>query len=164
MPMLDVFIPPGAFEPDTERGLIDELTTILLRAEGADPDDPAVRPLAWVFLHRPEIFVAGARADAPHYRVIATVPEGQLNGRERKERLISEVTDAILHAEGADPQRDRDRVWVFPLEIPEGHWGSHGRVQGLESILTAAVGDSDKARDAAQRRVNSSRQEKTARY
>lgn len=160
MPMLDVYIPSGALDADAERTLMDKLTTILLRAEGADPTDPKVRPMAKAFLHRPEVYVAGDRAEAPHYRVIATVPEGQLNGPERKQQIVADITDAVLEAEGSGSDQDRGRVWVFPLEIPEGHWGSNGRVLGLEHILAAAIGDRDKAREVAQRRVGASRQEK----
>ena len=33
MPMLDVYIPTGALGPDAERILMDDLTSLLLRAE-----------------------------------------------------------------------------------------------------------------------------------
>lgn len=58
MPMLDVYIPTGALAPDAERTLMDELTSILLRAEGADPSNAFARQISWAFLHRPEVFVA----------------------------------------------------------------------------------------------------------
>lgn len=162
MPMLDVFLPHGALSSEAERSLLEELTTILLRTEGADPDNPAVRPMAKAFVHRPEVFVAGAAAEKPHYRVLAAVPEGQLNGGERKQQLIAEVTDAVLRAEGSASDRDRARVWVFPLEIPEGHWGANGTALGLQDILAAAIGDTDKAQHVAQERIRGSRQEKSA--
>ncbi|NIB32546.1 hypothetical protein HBB16_13590 [Pseudonocardia sp. MCCB 268] len=59
---------------------------------------------------------------------------------------MSALTDAVIKAEGASGDGDRGRVWVFPLEIPDGHWGAHGHALSLEDILTAAIGDRDKAR------------------
>ncbi|WP_326626842.1 MULTISPECIES: tautomerase family protein [unclassified Streptomyces] len=160
MPMLDVYIPTGALAPDAERTLMDELTSILLRAEGADPSNAFARQISWAFLHRPEVFVAGAIPEKPHYRVIAGVPEGQLNGAAKKQQLVAEVTDAIVRAEGANDEKAQDRVWVFPLEIPEGHWGSFGSIQSLADILGAAIGDADKGRGVAQHRIAQSRQER----
>lgn len=52
--------PCGAIAPDAERTLMDELTSILLRAEGADPSNAFARQISWLFLHRPEVFVGGA--------------------------------------------------------------------------------------------------------
>ena len=160
MPMLDVYIPTGALDPDAEIALIDELTSILLRAEGADPSNAFARQISWVFLHRPEVFVAGAVPNKPHYRVIASVPEGQLNGAAKKQQLVSEVTEAIARAEGSNDQKAKDRVWVFPLEIPEGHWGSFGNIQSLGNILGAAIGDADKGRGVAEHRIAQSREER----
>jgi phenylpyruvate tautomerase PptA (4-oxalocrotonate tautomerase family) len=162
MPMLDLFIPTGALQPDAERKLVDELTTILLEAEGADPNNAFVRGIAWAFIHRTEMFVAGAPADKPHYRVVATVPQGNLNGVERRNRLVSEVTNAVLRAEGASTDHDRRRVWVFPVEMPDGHWGGGGSIVALESLMTMIAGDPEKGRALAQRRLAESRQEKEA--
>lgn len=160
MPMLDVDIPEGALLPAAETTLIDELTTILLRAEGADPDNKYIRDIAWVFLHRPAVYVGGSPAAAPHYRVIARVPEGQLNGADKKSQLIAEITQAFAAAEGRDSADVRNRVWVFPLEIPEGSWGAAGIAVGLSDILAAAVGDVEKARTVAAHRIAESRQER----
>ncbi|MBV1854267.1 tautomerase family protein [Catellatospora tritici] len=160
MPMLDVYIPADALNPQAERALMDELTSILMRAEGADPSNAFVRQISWAFLHRPEVFVGGAAPDKPHYRVIAGVPEGQLNGTAKKQQLIAEMTDAIVRAEGSGDENAHHRVWVFPMEIPEGHWGASGGAQGLADILGAAIGDSDKARQVAEHRIAKSRQER----
>jgi phenylpyruvate tautomerase PptA (4-oxalocrotonate tautomerase family) len=162
MPMLDLFIPIGALQPDAERKLVDELTSILLEAEGADPNNSFVRQIAWAFIHRAESFVAGAPAEKPHYRVIATVPQGNLNGVERRSRLVSDVTDAVLRAEGASADEDRSRVWVFPVEMPDGHWGGGGGIVGLESLLAMATGDPGKGGELARRRLAESKRERDA--
>ena len=150
MPMLDAYIPAGALTPDAERQLMAKLTDILLVNEGADPANERVRSIAWLFVHRPaEVYVAGAPADTPRYRFIASVPEGQYNG-ERREAMIGAITDAVLDAEGGAYERDPSRVWVFTPEIPEGTWGGLGRVVTLADIAAFATGDPELGRKYAE--------------
>jgi phenylpyruvate tautomerase PptA (4-oxalocrotonate tautomerase family) len=159
MPQLDVTIPAGALAPEAERALLAELTDILLVHEGADPADPRARAIAWVWLHRPEaVFVAGAPADAPRYRVVASVLEGQLDDR-RRTALVGAVTAAVLRAEGVPEPTTRDllRVWVFCHEVPDGTWGGGGRVVRLADIYAAVTGDRAGAEDYAARRLATSR-------
>ncbi len=150
MPMLDAYIPAGALEPQAEERLLADLTDILLKNEGADPSNEQVRSIAWLFVHRPaEVYVAGTRASAPRYRFIASVPEGQYNP-ERREAMVSTITDAVLDAEGGAYERDPARVWVFTPEIPEGTWGGEGRIVKLEDIATFALGDAELGRRYAE--------------
>jgi phenylpyruvate tautomerase PptA (4-oxalocrotonate tautomerase family) len=161
MPMLDAYIPEGALAPEAERELMSKLTDTLLRNEGADPSNPLVRSIAWVFLHRPQaVFVAGEPADAPRYRIVASVPEGQFND-ERRRSMVHDVTEAVLDAEGGAHPREPQRVWVFPMEIPEGSWGAMGQIFGLADIAGFAMGDAEKGRRYAQRRL-AERREPTA--
>lgn len=88
------------------------------------------------------------------------MPEGQLNGADKKQQLISEVTEAVVRAEGSGDEEAHHRVWVFPLEIPEGHWGASGNASGLGDILGAAIGDAEKGRRVAEYRIAESRQER----
>jgi phenylpyruvate tautomerase PptA (4-oxalocrotonate tautomerase family) len=151
--MLDVFIPEGALYPQAEEALLARLTDILLVHEGADPADPATRSIAWVFLHRPaQVFVAGAPADAPRYKVVPTVPEGQFDD-ERRAAMVAAVTDAVLDAEDGAHPRDPMRVWVFPTELPDGTWGAGGRINTLADIAGFALRDADKGRAYAERRL-----------
>ena len=95
MPMLDAYIPAEALSADAAR-MLSNLTDILLRNEGADPTNPAVRSITWVFLHRPTtVYVAGEPAAAPRYRIVASVPEGQFD-EERRQAMVQEVTEAVL--------------------------------------------------------------------
>jgi len=151
MPMLDVTIPEGALAPEAEATLMKQLTDILIRNEGADPDNPVVQSIAWVFVNRPaEVYVAGAPADLPRYRVIASVPEGQFND-ERRAGITAEVTEAILDAEPDDRPRDPMRVWVFSNEVPDGNWGGAGRIVRLSDIAGLAMGDAEKGKAYADR-------------
>jgi phenylpyruvate tautomerase PptA (4-oxalocrotonate tautomerase family) len=143
MPMLDAYIPADALTPAAEEQLLADLTDILIKNEGADPSSEVVRSIAWVFVHRPaEVYVAGARASAPRYRFIASVPEGQYNP-ERREAMVRTITDAVLDAEAGAYERDPSRVWVFTPEIAEGTWGGMGRVVKLADIAGFAMGDAE---------------------
>jgi phenylpyruvate tautomerase PptA (4-oxalocrotonate tautomerase family) len=154
MPMLDAFIPEGALPADAEKELLSSLTDILLRNEGADPSDPAARSIAWVTLHRPtSLFVAGEAASEPRYRIIASVPEGQFDP-DRREAMVAEITEGVLDAEAGAYERDPFRVWVFANEIPDGTWGAGGRIFTLADIVGFVIGDAEKAREYAKRRLS----------
>jgi phenylpyruvate tautomerase PptA (4-oxalocrotonate tautomerase family) len=153
MPMLDAFIPRGALSPEAERELLARLTDLLIEYEGADPTNENVRSIAWVFLHRPEtVFVAGAPAQEPRYRFLASVPEGQLDD-ERRNGMVAAITDAVLDAEQGAHERDPGRVWVFPTEIPDGTWGALGRIVTLADIAGFALGDAERGRLHAEQRL-----------
>ena len=157
MPLLDAYIPQGALAPDAEESLMAKLTDILLRNEGADPANEAVRSIAWLFVHRPAaVYVAGAAATAPRYRFVASVPEGQYEP-ERRAAMVREITDAVLDAEDGAHTRDASRVWVFTPEIPEGTWGGDGRIVGLGDIAGFALGDEALGHEYARRRLSDRR-------
>ena len=153
MPMLDVTIPEGALSAEAEQRLLSRLTDVLLEHEGADPTNPVIRSIAWVFLHRPAaVFVAGAPEQEPHYRVVATVPEGQLDDG-RRAGMVAAVTEAVLDAEEGMHPRDPARVWVFPTEMPDGNWGAAGSIFRLADIVQHVVGDREKAERYADARL-----------
>lgn len=152
MPMLDAHIPEGALAPAAEVALIAKLTDLLLEHEGADPRNPIVRSIAWVFVHRPAVFVAGASADAPRYKFVASVPEGQWT-EEGRRSMVEAVTEAVLDAEDGAYDRDPMRVWVFPVDVTEGTWGGGGRIVGLADIAGLALGDPEKGRRHAEQRL-----------
>jgi phenylpyruvate tautomerase PptA (4-oxalocrotonate tautomerase family) len=144
--------PRGALSPDAENELLSKLTDILLTHEGGDPTEPRQRAIAWVFLHRPSVFVAGAPAKEPHYRIVASVPEGQFDN-ERRQAITEAITEAVLDAEDGAYERNPMRVWVFASEIPDGTWGGAGRIFRLADIAGYALGDAEKGREYAERRL-----------
>jgi len=150
MPMIDAFIPEGALKPAAEERLFTELTEILIRLEGFDPANERARAATWIFLHRPKVFRAGAPAALPQYRFIPSVPEGQYDD-ERRTAIVREVTEAVAKAEGGTFEDVSQRVWVFPHEVPDGHWGGRGVVRRLPDILAYLVGEH--ARQAAEHRL-----------
>lgn len=158
MPMLDVYIPQGAVRPEAEAALMNRITDILIRHDGLDPSNPVARSASWVFLHRPAaIYVAGVPVDAPRYKVVASVAEGQFNDRTRA-GIVADITEAILDAEDGAWPRDPGRVWVFPTDVPEGHWGARGAIVPLAAILARLTeADEAQARRLATQRISASR-------
>jgi phenylpyruvate tautomerase PptA (4-oxalocrotonate tautomerase family) len=153
MPMLDAYIPQGALRPEAEEQLLAQLTDALIINEGADPTNPQVRSIAWLFVHRPEhVYVAGSHAAAPRYRFVASVPEGQYDA-ERRQAMVHSITEAVLDAEQGAHDRDPSRVWVFTPEIPDGTWGGAGRIVTLSDLAAFATGDVDAARAYAAERL-----------
>jgi phenylpyruvate tautomerase PptA (4-oxalocrotonate tautomerase family) len=157
MPMLDAYIPEGALTPAAEEQLLAKLTDLLIVNEGADPANAQVRSIAWLFVHRPaDVYVAGSRAQAPRYRFVASVPEGQYDA-ERRQAMVGDITEAVLDAEADAHERDPSRVWVFTPEIPDGTWGALGGIVTLADIATFATGDPEHGRQYAERRLASRR-------
>jgi phenylpyruvate tautomerase PptA (4-oxalocrotonate tautomerase family) len=156
MPMLDAYIPAGALSEEAEGLLLRRLTDLLLRHEGADPANQVARSIAWVFVHRPEVYVGGARAEEPHYRFICQVPEGQYDD-ERRAAVTVEMTRALVEAEGGRWPNPENRVWIFTHEIPDGTWGGRGRVARLPDIAAAVNGEP--GRHAAMRRLSDRRRQ-----
>ena len=155
--MLDAYIPDGALPADAEKAPLNKLTDVLLEHEGADPNNPAARALAKVWLHRPAAVVhAGAEPDMPHYRVIASVPESQFDD-ERRASMVAAVTEAILAAEDGRYDRDPLRIWVFANEIPDGTWGGGGRIARLADIAGMVLGDVEQGRKYAEQRLAAKR-------
>jgi phenylpyruvate tautomerase PptA (4-oxalocrotonate tautomerase family) len=153
MPMLDAHIPAGALTPEAEERLLERLTDALIVNEGADPTNERVRSIAWLFVHRPEaVYAAGRRTSAPHYRFVASVPEGQYDP-DRRAAMVRDITEAVLDAEQGAYERDPMRVWVFTPEIPDGTWGALGRTITLADIATFATGDPERGRRYAEERL-----------
>lgn len=160
MPMLDAYIPEGALSPADEQALLNRLTDILLTWEGADATNAVARSLAWVFLHRPAaVYVGGLPATAPHFRFVATVPEGQLDDK-RRAGMVAAVTEAVCDADtGFDTA---GRTWVFTNEVPDGNWGFRGKIFTLARIASAVMGDDQAGAEHAQRRLGHTRSARQA--
>src|SRR5579871_1814728 len=151
MPMIDATIPEGALKPEAEERLMKELTDILIRAEGYHVSNERAQSVSNLFLHRPaRIYVGGVRATRPRYRIVATVPEGQYTDSKRAE-LVREVTAAVVRAEGNSFEDVAPRVWVFPIEMPDGWWGGRGVIRRVPDIHAFLAGSE------AERRVGEER-------
>jgi phenylpyruvate tautomerase PptA (4-oxalocrotonate tautomerase family) len=147
MPMLDAYIPDSALSEEQERRLLRRCTDLLLKHEGLDPADERLRSIAWVFVHRPVVYVAGEPSSEPRYRFVCQVPEGQYDA-ERRAAITREMTEAVAQAEAGRWPDPEARVWVFTYEVPEGTWGVFGKVLGLADIAEFAVGPKGRAKGA----------------
>lgn len=139
MPMMDLTLPAGTLEQDAKTALVDELTTILLRAERA-PETDAFREITWVFVHELDaydVYAAGRPVDKPIVRLMVTTPEGALSDRRRAE-LVEGATRAIREAVGL-AEEDALRVWVTCREIAEGSWGAGGNVIQFKQLREMAA-------------------------
>jgi phenylpyruvate tautomerase PptA (4-oxalocrotonate tautomerase family) len=140
MPLLDAYIPAGALSADAERDLMAKLTDLLIRHEGADPTNETVRSIAWVFVHRPEtVYVAGQPAEAPRYRFVTSVPEGQFN-QERRAAMTADITEAVLDAEGGAHDRRPDARVGVHARGAGGHVGRRRPSRGSGGYCGAGAG------------------------
>jgi phenylpyruvate tautomerase PptA (4-oxalocrotonate tautomerase family) len=145
MPLMDLTFPAGALAPDARTALVDDLTTVLLRAERA-PDTEFFRNITWVYLHElPEgaVLAAGRPVTEPTFRVQVTIPQGALSDR-RKEELVAQATRTVLEASGLS-EDDGLRVWVLINEVPDGNWGAAGNVVRFEQLRQAAAHEREQA-------------------
>jgi phenylpyruvate tautomerase PptA (4-oxalocrotonate tautomerase family) len=147
MPMCDAYIPEGALSASAERELLASITDLLLEHEGVDPTNERARALAWVFVHRHEMYVGGQPAQAPHYRFVCHVPEGQYNEK-RRAAVTAAMTRAVVEAEAGSRPDPEGRVWVFTHEVKDGLWGVRGTVIKLPDLYEQIVGK--KGRDLAE--------------
>src|SRR2546421_13039708 len=135
MPLIDLTYAAGTFTSDGRTALVDELTTVLLRAERA-PDTEFFRSIAWVHVHKlPEgtMLAAGRPVSEPTFRVQVTIPQGALSDR-RKQELVAEATRVVLEAAGLG-ESDALRVWVLINEVPDGNWGAGGQIVRFADLV-----------------------------
>jgi phenylpyruvate tautomerase PptA (4-oxalocrotonate tautomerase family) len=145
MPLMEITYPQGALSPETRTELVDELTTVLLRAERA-PNTEFFRSVTWVnTIELPAdcVNTGGAPVQAPTFKLDVTTPEGALSDRRRKE-LVAEATLAIREAAGI-PEDEALRVFVLCHEIAEGSWGAGGQVVEFRALRAAAQAEREKA-------------------
>ncbi len=149
MPIMDLSYPAGTFTPEARTELVEELTTVLLRAERA-PDTQFFRDITWVYVHElpaGQLFSGGRPVAQPIFKLIATVPEGALSGR-RKEELAAAATAAISRAAGLS-EADGLRVWVLVNEVPDGNWAAAGHVVHFEQLRQMAAAEREQPGGAA---------------
>ena len=144
--MCDAYIPKDALPADAERALLSRVTELLVEHELRRTTDLVNDPerveaskkraagIARVFVHRPEVYVAGTLREAPNYKFECRVPEGQSDEQFRA-AVMKDITQAVVDAEGGAWPHPEARVWVFTWEVPEGTWGAMGQAIGLRDVI-----------------------------
>jgi phenylpyruvate tautomerase PptA (4-oxalocrotonate tautomerase family) len=149
MPLIDLYCPADTFTPEERTDLVDELTTVLLRAERA-PDTEFFRSITWVFVHEfpaGAVLTAGRPVAEPVFRIEVKIPQGALSER-RKQELVSEATRVVSAAAGLG-EADGLRVWVLINEVPDGNWGAAGAVVQFEQLRAMAAAEREQPGTAA---------------
>ena len=149
MPMMDLTYPAGTLTPEARTELVDELTTVLLRAERA-PDTETFRNITWVYVHElpaGTLFAAGRPVEEPTFRLFVTVPQGALSDR-RKGELVENATRTIREHAGISDS-EALRVWVLINEVPEGNWGAAGSIIHFEQLRRLAAREREQPPEAA---------------
>jgi phenylpyruvate tautomerase PptA (4-oxalocrotonate tautomerase family) len=124
MPMIDVYSPEGLVAEVDRRGLAEELTTALLRAEHA-PDAEVYRHNTAAYLHTlpPSAVHTAATDQARVVRVQVITPPGGLD-RDGQRQFVAEATGIVAKYAAGAP------TWVILTEAAEGGWGIGGRALG----------------------------------
>jgi phenylpyruvate tautomerase PptA (4-oxalocrotonate tautomerase family) len=138
MPLVELSCPAGTLTPEGRTAVANELTTKMLKWEGA-PDTEFFRGITWVHvteLPQEAVYSAGKPVELPVFRVNVSVPEGALSER-RKAGLVEDFTATLSEAGGLSVD-DGLRVWVLIHEIPEGNWGAAGQIVRFEQLRAAA--------------------------
>jgi phenylpyruvate tautomerase PptA (4-oxalocrotonate tautomerase family) len=138
MPFCDAYISEGALSPSAERELLGKITDLLLEHEGVEPTNERARMIAWVFVHRHQIYVAGAPAKEPRYRFVCQVPEGQYND-ERRAAVTAAMTQAVVEAEDGRWPHPELRVVVFRTRSRTARWAER---EGSSGSRTSTSGPS----------------------
>lgn len=137
MPLMELTYQEGAITPETRDGLVETLTTRLLKAEGA-PDTQFFRDVTWVLVNeRPAALTyAGDRPGAGVVKLDVVTPEGALDDA-RRAQMIEQATAAIREAfEIAD--EDALKVWVLCRDVVDGGWGAGGGVIHYQQLVEMA--------------------------
>lgn len=137
MPLMELTYQEGAITPEARDQLVEDLTTNLLKAEGA-PNTEFFRSVTWVLINeRPAALTyAGDKPAAGVVKLDVVTPEGALND-ERRGLMIEAGTATIREAFGIADQ-DALKVWVLCRDVVDGGWGAGGNVIHYKELVEIA--------------------------
>ena len=137
MPLMELTYQEGALSPEARDQLVEDLTTNLLKAEGA-PNTEFFRSVTWVLINeRPAALTyAGDKSDAGVVKLDVVTPEGALND-ERREQMIQAGTATLREAFGIADE-DALKVWVLCRDVGDGGWGAGGNVVHYKQLVEIA--------------------------
>lgn len=148
MPLMELTYQEGAISPETRDELVGNLTTSLLKAEGA-PNTEFFRSVTWVLVNeRPaELVYAGDKSGAGVVKLDVVTPEGALDD-DRRQRMIEAGTAAIRDAFGIADE-DALKVWVLCRDVVDGGWGAGGNVIHYKELVEIAKAQREAAKATA---------------
>ncbi|MEU2864582.1 hypothetical protein ABZ672_40680 [Streptomyces mirabilis] len=145
MILIELFVPPGVFDPVQRRRLGERLIDALMGTEDAhaQPVMDSARALTQVLVQEPAAWIAGDRhpvdpADPPRYLIRVSAPAAWR--KEMSAHAIDRLTQALAETEveaGRDPDRLRaePHALVHVVGIPEGSLGMCGRPMGSLDLI-----------------------------
>ena len=137
MPLIQVTTAEGTFSKQAQDSLMSRLSKAVIKAEGADVNDPAALALVWAFhTEQPKggSYVGGEAIDQPPVVVTITTPQGALSTESGK-LLVADVGSIVDDLLGT--YENRFNHWVLMKEVDEGKWGGAGQVFSLGAIQAA---------------------------
>lgn len=148
MPLMELTYQEGALTPDARDQLVEDLTTNLLKAEGA-PNTEFFRSVTWVLINeRPAALTyAGDKSGARVVKLDVVTPEGALND-ERRALMIEAGTATIREAFGIE-DADALKVWVLCRDVVDGGWGAGGNVIHYKELVEIAKAQREAAAASA---------------
>lgn len=138
MPFVELFVPKGSLDPEHRQRVGERLVLEVMLAEGA-PDNEAARSISWLVVNEIDAwFVGGQRlpqGEKPKYVVRVGVPAASMTDAKRAD--IVRAVNRVLSEEDEDPTRfaGPGTAWVHINEVPEGNWGSEGKIVRFEDIV-----------------------------
>ena len=137
MPLINVTAPEGVLNKTEQQQFISAVSDAVLRAERADPKDPAALSLTWAYYdERPAgtVYIGGQTSEQPPFVVAVTTPEGGISAA-NKTLFMEEVGSIVNKAVGE--YEGRLNHWINLHEVAEGSWGGAGQVFPLAGIQAA---------------------------
>lgn len=133
MPMIDIYIPAGAFADVHE--VAARAAAIVKDAEQV-PDIPLFRSNTAAFVHELDTAaISDVDGQSDHARVQVLTNTGALD-REKQLTVTSALTALVVDASGGVIAADR--VWVLLTEAIPGGWGLQGHAHTNDEIVAAA--------------------------
>lgn len=137
MPIIDLSLPQGQFNPQQKSELVEQLTRCLLNCD-VTRDNPKAKTINWCYLHElpaEHIFIGGVAESRPHYRIDISIMQGAMSD-DIKQQVVAEMTQVILEMEGEKMNPlNASRVWVLIHEISDGNWGAAGHIYRLDDLM-----------------------------
>jgi len=137
MPLVQVTASKGQLDSKSRDQLMSRLSTAVIRAEGADVNDPAARSLVWATFAEGDqsaVYVGGEISQNPPVVIELITPEGALTDTTRQS-LVEEVREIVDDIIG--PYKNSLNHWALLREISEGGWGGAGKLFPLAAIQDA---------------------------
>lgn len=137
MPLIQITAAEGALNTADQADLNARISNAVLKAERADPSDPAAQALVWSYyqeLPNTAVYVGGQRLEHPPLRIAVTTPEGALNAGTRAS-LVKEIGEIVDDFIG--PFDGRLNHWAMLYDLDEGSWAGAGQIFPLAGIQAA---------------------------